>query len=279
MSHASASCRCFTLPEASQPKVFEARAVTVELGGRRILDDISFWIPKGEFVCLCGPNGAGKSTLLKTILGLIQPLRGSIHVLGEPPHRGSRQVGYVPQRKSFDRDFPATALDLIVANLRGTWPWRVRPAERERAVQVLRRVGGEKLLERRLCDLSGGEAQRVFLARALVTDPALMILDEPTAGVDVRGRAEFLELLAEISASDELAAILVTHNLAAVSRCAERVVYLEGRLLAWGLPHELLGDQSYAGLAHPSSPGTSQPGVQPAREPSAPDALAYPDED
>jgi ABC-type Mn2+/Zn2+ transport system ATPase subunit len=230
-------------------RVLVADRVTVELGGRRILDEISFWIPKGEFVCLCGPNGAGKSTFLKTVLGMVRPSSGSVEILGRPAGTANKAVGYVPQRKTFDHDFPATALELIVANLRGTWPLRIAAAERDRARAVLRRVGGERLIDKPIASLSGGETQRVFLARALVNDPALVILDEPTAGVDVRGRQEFLEILAEISASDELAAILVTHNPAAIARCAERVVYLDGRLIAWGLPHELLGQESLSAIA------------------------------
>lgn len=241
--------RHFTLPDDSMKRVLVADRVTVELSGKRILDDVSFWIPKGEFLCLCGPNGAGKSTFLKTVLGIVQPVAGSIEILGQPAGTANKAVGYVPQRKTFDHDFPATALELIVANLRGSWPLRVTRDERDRARAVLRRVGGEKLVDKPLAGLSGGETQRVFLARALVNDPALVILDEPTAGVDVRGRHEFLDILAEISASDELAAILVTHNPAAIARCAERVVYIDGRLIAWGLPNELLGQESLSAIA------------------------------
>jgi ABC-type Mn2+/Zn2+ transport system ATPase subunit len=241
--------RHFTLPDDGMQRVLVSDKVSVELGGKRILHEVSFWIPKGEFVCLCGPNGAGKSTFLKTVLGMIEPTSGSIQILGQPAGTANKAVGYVPQRKTFDQDFPATALELIVANLRGTWPLRVRPDERERARATLRRVGGEKLIDKPLAGLSGGETQRVFLARALINDPALVILDEPTAGVDVKGRHEFLEILAEISASDELAAILVTHNPAAIARCAERVVYIDGRLIAWGLPHELLGQESLSAIA------------------------------
>lgn len=240
----------FTQPVRGElPSIFEAKHVRVELGGRTILHDITFWIPKGEFVCLVGPNGAGKSTFLKTVLGLVEPTRGSVEILGKPIAEAHRAVGYVPQRKGFDRSFPARAVDLIVAAIRGKWPLRVTAAERERARAVLRRVGGEGLIDKDLAGLSGGETQRVFLARALVNDPVLLILDEPTAGVDARGRAEFVDLLAEVSASDELAAILVTHNIAAVARTAERVVYLQdGRVVAWGLPHEILGRKSFEAL-------------------------------
>ena len=230
----------YTPPDEAMPKVLEVTDVTVELGGRRILDSVSFFVPKGEFLCLCGPNGAGKSTLLKTILGLIVPVSGTVKIRG--------RVGYVPQRKTFDRDFPATAVELIVANLRGGWPVRVTGEERARAKASLSRVGGEKLLDKNLADLSGGETQRVFLARALVTEPVLLVLDEPTAGVDIQGRAELLVLLEEISRSDELAAVLVTHNLAAVSRTAERILYLDGRVVAWGLPNELLGKKRFSAL-------------------------------
>jgi ABC-type Mn2+/Zn2+ transport system ATPase subunit len=243
-----------TLPSRELPSVLEVKNLVVEIDGRRLLDTISFWVPKGEFVCLCGPNGAGKSTFLKTALGLMRPTSGSIEILGKPPGKAGSKLGYVPQRKTSDMRFPARAIDLIVANIRGSWPARIRDEERQMAVDALRQVGGEKLLEKDLAGLSGGETQRVFLARALVTKPALILLDEPTAGVDVKGRAEFLDLLAEISASDELAAILVTHNLAAVARCAERVVYFDsGRLVAWGLPDELLGHKSLYAISQATS--------------------------
>lgn len=245
----SAARSVYTRPDSAAPRVLDVRGVTVELGGRRILDDVTFFIPRGEFLCLSGPNGAGKSTLLKTVLGLLPPSAGTIEVVGKRPGQAPRDVGYVPQRKTFDRDFPATVVELIVANDRGAWPIRVSRAERERALHTLKRVGGEKLVDRDLAGLSGGETQRAFLARALVTEPKLVILDEPTAGVDARGRAEFLELLAEISASDVLAAILVTHNLAAVSRTAERILYLDGRVIAWGLPGEILGKERFAALS------------------------------
>lgn len=239
-----------TIPDPSLPKVLEIENLVVEVPGRRLLDDISFWVPKGEFVCLCGPNGAGKSTFLKAVLGLLPVTSGTIRILGKTAQKALRDVGYVPQRKTSDLTFPARAIDLIVAAMRGSWPLRITEAERARAVEVLKHVGGEKLLEKQLARLSGGETQRVFLARALVNKPALIILDEPTAGVDVKGRAEFLELLAEISASDELAAILVTHNLAAMARTAERVVYIDsGRLAAWGLPSELLGQSSLSAIS------------------------------
>jgi ABC-type Mn2+/Zn2+ transport system ATPase subunit len=236
-----------TLP-VDGPRVLDVRGVTVQFGGRTVLDDITFHVPVGEFLCLCGPNGAGKSTLLKAILGLVRPDTGSITITGLDTVRGRSKVGYVPQRKNFDLDFPASPLEVVVAALLGRWPLGIRADERERAMAALRRTGAELLAHRRMRDLSGGETQRVFLARALVTNPELMILDEPTAGVDVGGRAAIIELMAEISASETIAAVLVTHNMKAIARCAERVLYLDKSVRAWGLWHELSTERALSAI-------------------------------
>jgi len=186
------------------------------------------------------PSAARSKVVLPPPFGLVPLTSGSIEVLDERPGSKSAAVGYLPQTKSFSRSFPARVVDVITAAQRGVWPFRVSGPERERARAVLARVGGEPLVDTPLGALSGGELQRVFLARALVRDPALLLLDEPTAGVDGRGRAEFLDLLAEIAERSDLAAVLVTHNAAAVRRLADRVVYLDGSLRAWGTPAEVL---------------------------------------
>ena len=260
MSAGRPSLGSLTQPDReTQPCVFEVAGVTKRYGEHLVLDDVSFWIPKGEFLCLCGPNGAGKSTLLKVILGLEKPDSGTVRI--GPPGRTteratSHEVGYVPQHKAFHRDFPARVEDLIVANFRGRWPYRIREQERAAADAALARVGGQHLWGKEISKLSGGQMQRVFLARALVTNPTLLILDEPTAGVDIRGRAEFVEVLFEISRSEELAAILVTHHMGEVARTAERVLYLEHRVLAWGLPDELLGRDDLAAISDPGARST-----------------------
>ena len=144
-----------TLPLPEQPHVLDVDDVTIELGGKRVIDRVSFWVPVGEFLCLCGPNGAGKSTLLKAILGLLAPSSGSIRIGGAEPRAGRSKVGYVPQRKSFDRDFPASPVEVIAANLRGRWPLRVRDDERAIALSVLERTGAAKLADAQMRDLSG----------------------------------------------------------------------------------------------------------------------------
>jgi ABC-type Mn2+/Zn2+ transport system ATPase subunit len=237
-----------TLPPPDASRVLDINGVSKRFGDKSVLDDVSFHVPVGEFLCLCGPNGAGKSTLLKVILGLLDPDSGTISIAGQPADRGRSKIGYVPQRKAFDRDFPASPIEVIVANVRGRWPLKITAGERDLAMSMLARTGASKLAHAQMRDLSGGETQRVFLARALATKPELLILDEPTAGVDVGGRAAIVDLMAEISASDSIAAILVTHNLQAVARCAERVVYLERTVKAWGLWTELEGDRELTAI-------------------------------
>jgi ABC-type Mn2+/Zn2+ transport system ATPase subunit len=221
-------------------EAIRASGVSVRLADRLVLDGVSFDVRRGEFVCLCGPNGGGKTTFLRAALGLVPLAGGMLEVLGRPPAAARRAVGYLPQSKRFHTGFPARVVELIVAQRRSAWPLHLGESEREEARAALARVGGERLLDERLAGLSGGELQRVFLARALVNDPELLLLDEPTAGVDERGRWEFVELLAGIASRRQLAAVLVTHSAEAVRRLAERVVYLDTRRLAWGPPAEVL---------------------------------------
>ena len=226
----------------SGEKVLELEGVGVEIGDRVLLRDISFYLQRGEFMCLLGPNGAGKSTLLKTFLGFLTPTSGVVRVLGTTPEEARPRIGYLPQLKSFDRTFPATTVELIVANLRGAWPVRIHADEREKAMAALQRVKGEHLANKPLAGLSGGETQRVFLARALVTDPELLLLDEPAAGIDPVGRADLYDLLHEVSSDDYLAAVMVTHSITAISRTAEKIAFIDGTLRAFGFPGDLFGD-------------------------------------
>ncbi len=214
--------------------------VAVVLDGRSVLDQVGFEVARGEFCCLCGPNGGGKTTLLKAILGLVPLAAGSIAVLGETPRKARASVGYLPQAKAFNPGFPSRPLEMIVANHRGSWPLRVSAGERALARDALARVGGEHLIEAPLRALSGGELQRVFLARAIVNEPPLLLLDEPTAGVDARGRGEFLDLLDQLAAREDIAVVLVTHSPATARRLADRIVYVDRSVRAWGTPEEVL---------------------------------------
>jgi ABC-type Mn2+/Zn2+ transport system ATPase subunit len=240
-------------------EAIRARGVTVELGPRRVLDGVTFDVDRGEFAALCGPNGGGKTTFLKAALGLLPLSSGMITVLDTTPRAARPRVGYVPQVKTFNAAFPARVADVITANRKGRWPLRLSPEDREAARAALAQVGGERLLDTALSALSGGEMQRAYLARALVNSPELLLLDEPTAGVDARGRVEFLDLLARIADRRELAVVLVTHSAGAVRRLARRVVYLHATVRAWGAPGEVLDHESelsgaFSGLDHADRP-------------------------
>jgi ABC-type Mn2+/Zn2+ transport system ATPase subunit len=240
-------------------EAIRAQGATVDLGGRRVLDHVTFDVNRGEFAALCGPNGGGKTTFLKAALGLLPLQAGQIQVLGATPRAARPQVGYVPQVKTFNPAFPARVAEVIAANRLGRWPLRLSTTERDRARAALAQVGGERLLDAPLGGLSGGEIQRVYLARALVNAPELLLLDEPTAGVDARGRVEFLDLLSGIAERRELAVVLVTHSAGAVRRLARRVVYLHATVRAWGVPSEVLDHEwelsgAFSGHDHADRP-------------------------
>lgn len=225
--------------DEAQP-VLTVSQLSVEQQGRLILDDVSFDLRAREFVCLCGPNGGGKTTLLRAILGLIAPTRGRIVLLGRDPVNRRAKVGYLPQYKAFTRDFPATPGELIVAALRGRWPFRLTPAERVKAGDILSQVGAPALIDQPLASLSGGETQRVYLARALVTEPVLLLLDEPTAGVDASGQQALITLVGTLAAQWQTAVLLVTHHLASVIHLADRAIYLDHRLKLQGPARDVL---------------------------------------
>ncbi len=214
--------------------------VLVRLGEAIILEDVSFEIEPGCFLAVVGPNGAGKSTLVKVALGLITPQRGHAALFGTVAGASPERVGYVPQLKTFDRSFPATALELVVSGLRRSWPTRIGVAEREQARAALARVGAEHLELRQLARLSGGELQRVYLARALVRRPSLVLLDEPATGVDFLAEHDLYDLLEGYQRDTGASVAMVTHDLAAARYHADRVLVLNRRVHGFGPPDEVL---------------------------------------
>lgn len=214
--------------------------VGVCFGETDVLSDIDFDLEAGEFLALVGPNGAGKSTLIKVALGLVRPTKGHAALFGEAAGRHPERVGYVPQLKTFDRTFPATVQELVVSGLRRSWPARIRAAERDAARQVLAEVGAEKLLNRSLAKLSGGELQRAFLARALVRRPALVLLDEPATGVDFLAEHDLYDLLERYQRETAATVAMITHDLAAARYHSSRVAVLNRRLHGFGTPQEVL---------------------------------------
>jgi ABC-type Mn2+/Zn2+ transport system ATPase subunit len=234
-----------TPPSDDKPRVLEWSHVSLQFEGRQVLNDIDVSIVSGELTCLCGSNGAGKTQLIRIGLGLVAPSVGQVKLLGGSPVATRRRVGYVPQLKAFNRNVPATVEDVLISAMRGAWPLFLRRGERDRAAHVLQRVGGLTLLDKDLNVLSGGELQRVFMARALLQNPEILILDEPLAAIDTAGRSKFMDLMEEIRNQGGVSILLITHSEAVVRRLGDRAIFLEkGRLVGWGHVDEMLSVDS-----------------------------------
>jgi len=218
--------------------------VSVRFGKVMALQDVSFDLERGQTLAIVGPNGAGKSTLIRVALGLIRPLRGHALIFGQYAGVDARRIGYVPQLKTFDRSFPATALELVVSGARLQWPARVTRREREAAAAALEQVGARGLLNRRLAGLSGGELQRVYLARALIRQPDLVLLDEPATGVDFLGEHDLYDLLEGYQERTNAAIVMITHDLTAARYHASHVLVLNRQAHGFGAPEEVLTEES-----------------------------------
>lgn len=217
--------------------------IVVEMGGETILDQVSFTAPRCGCTAVIGPNGAGKTTLLLALLGQ-QAHRGSISFAGGHKPR----IGYVPQRLQFDLGLPMTVREFICLNWRRLPLWfGVGRKNRRRADALLETVGILHLAARRLGELSGGELRRALLALALGREPELLVLDEPTAGVDYRGEMAFYRLLDQLRWRQEFTQLMVCHNLSAVRKHATHVVCLNRRVLAEGSPDAVLTPEILTG--------------------------------
>jgi zinc/manganese transport system ATP-binding protein len=214
----------------------------IRMGGRPILSDVSITIGHGEFVAVLGPNGAGKSTLMKAILGLVPLTHGSVNVLGRAPAQARAQIGYLPQRQSFDAATRVRGVDLVTLGLDGA-RWGVpvpltprarqrRREERRRVDEVIALVGAGAYADRAIGELSGGEQQRLLIATALVRRPALLILDEPLDSLDLPNQAAVAGLIRRIASAEDVAVLLVAHDVNPLAAYLDRVVYLaSGRAL------------------------------------------------
>ena len=219
------------------------RDVGVRYHGVPVLEHVDLHLHCGELTAVIGENGAGKTTLVRCLLGET-PHSGEVHFLDAAHRRkDSPVIGYVPQHASFDRDAPVGVIDLFAASLaRRPACLGVSPAVAAQAREGLARTGAGHLLRRQLGTLSGGELQRVLLALALTPVPNILVLDEPMSGVDHSGREKFYELLSRLRREYDLAVLLVSHDLATLARFADRMVFLERRVVCEGTPSEVLHD-------------------------------------
>lgn len=193
-------------------------------GGPRVLEQVSLRVAGGDFASVIGPNGGGKTTLIKLILGLLTPTAGTIKVFGTTPIKARPRIGYMPQHAMMDPRFPVRALDVVMMGRlgRGLTIGSYSAADRRAACDALAQAGLEEVGGTAFSDLSGGQRQRVLLARALVTDPDMLVLDEPAAGLDQKVERDFFDLLKELN--QRLTVILVSHDLGFVATFVRTVI-------------------------------------------------------
>jgi zinc transport system ATP-binding protein len=228
-----------------KPSVVKLEDVWVSYHETLALKGVDMEIEDGEFLGLIGPNGSGKTTLIRVILGLVKPDRGKVEVFGVPPDSlGAKHhlIGYVPQRSQGDWSFPVSVIDVVMMGRYGRIGLFKRPsaADRDVAMQALVDVQMQDLARRQLAELSGGQQQRVLIARALATEPKLLLLDEPAAGVDAYGEERFYELLKGLKEQQGLTIVIVTHDIAVVSAHVEKLACLNQTLYTHASPAEVI---------------------------------------
>lgn len=225
--------------------IVDLSQVYVTLQDRIILEDISFSILKGSFTGIIGPNGAGKTTLLRLILGLLEPTLGQVRVFGESPvklNRKKYRVGYLPQRTQFDRRFPVNVGDVVLMGVTGEIGFfrLPNPGQKKLADEIMARVGILDLKDRPIGELSGGQQQLTFLASALVTRPGLLILDEPTTGLDPAAQDNFYKLVQEAQQNTAMTVLVVSHDLAAISANAQSLICINKTMHIHGSSREVM---------------------------------------
>jgi zinc transport system ATP-binding protein len=246
-----------------KPTAVDVQHVSVSFGDFVALSDVTFSVPESAFLAIIGPNGAGKSTLLNVLLGLLPANQGSVSVLGRSPSTlAGMRVAYVPQKKTFAQQFPATVMELVVSGMLGTWPWRVTRPQRELALAMMEKTGVRHLADQSVHRVSGGELQRAFLARSLANSPDLLILDEPAAGMDLKGEAAMYHILCDYQAESRATVVMITHDWEGARCHADLVLLLDRAVVDFGPAHDvasearLLSFFGHRGHVHETHPGT-----------------------
>jgi zinc transport system ATP-binding protein len=247
--------------------------VYVNYEGITVLEDINLEVAPKEYLGIIGPNGGGKTTLLKTLLGLVRPALGKVLIFGKPPSQAHSYIGYVPQYTTFDREFPINVWDVVLMGRLGKISLirSYSSKDNEIAEQALERVGMEDFKKRQIGRLSGGQLQKVLIARALTSQPKILLLDEPTSSIDVESETGLYGILGELNES--MTIVLVSHDIGAISQrvksiaCLNRKLYHHGSkdltpevieavygcpvdLIAHGAPHRVLDKHLHNGENH-----------------------------
>ncbi len=226
--------------------IIEITGVSFKQDSSRILEDINLEIKRGEFLGIIGPNGAGKTTLLKIMLGLIKPTSGTIKLFGEDIHhfKDRYKIGYIPQHAlNYDANFPVNVFEVISMgrfSRKGLFK-NLGKEDMQVIDDVLEIVGMKEYKNRRIGELSGGQQQRVFIARALASQPELLILDEPTIGVDIAGQKEFYDFLEKLNKEKKITLVLVTHDIGNITSRVGRLACINKKMFSGCHPEELFG--------------------------------------
>ena len=219
--------------------VVEIKNLTVRYDSVKALDDVSFLINQNDFLGIIGPNGAGKSTLFSCMLGLLQNYEGEIKFFGQDIKKSKKylkEIGYVPQKPVFEKNFPATVKEVVRMGL-------PRNVAEKRVDEVLQQVWIHELANRRIGELSGGQQQRVFIAKALVSEPKILILDEPVTGIDASSTEIFYSILRDLNQNQNITIIWSSHDLDAVNKLANKVACLNKTLFFHGISEEFFTNE------------------------------------
>jgi zinc/manganese transport system ATP-binding protein len=230
--------------------IISVRDLGIEFGKQTILDHISFELMNGEFIAILGPNGAGKSTLLKLLLGLLKPSRGDISILGKSPHRGNNSIGYVPQHRVLETDLALRARDVVGFGLDGN-RWGIGLHSKRREIQInkaLEDLDALHLGNAPVGHLSGGEQQRILIAQALITNPKILLLDEPLSNLDINHGQEIITLLAKLSRAYKVTILLVSHDVNPLLRFIDRVLFMAKGGAVLGTPDQVLTSSALSKL-------------------------------
>ena len=216
-----------------------SEAVHFRYNGIEILTDVSFGVLRGEYVGIVGPNGSGKTTLIRLILGFLKPNTGNIHLFGQPADefKDWYKIGYLPQKAGyFNTHFPATVKEVVGLGLlsKKKFPRRINRKDNDAIDNALTKMDLLGIKKKLISELSGGQQQRVLIAKALVSNPELLILDEPTTALDPEGRETFFEILEELNRASNLTIMMITHDSGTIGKYASKLLYVDKRIVFFG---------------------------------------------